>query len=110
MTSIWGGEERWGPTASIDDRWSTLLDSDCTEAVELRRAWERPTSEAKLSADYLGIEIEHVFTVELQCLGEGSVSGGTRGEIIAARERTRAKLLSKALDQYTPKKARPAWA
>ena len=110
LTSTWGGEERWGVGANIDERWKTLLDSGCLEATELNRAWASLALEARESADWLGIETEHVFTVSLPGLGEGSVDGTTRGDIVTARERTRAKLLSKALDEYTPKKARPAWA
>ena len=40
----------------------------------------------------------------------GSVSGKTRGEILAAIEKTRAQLLTKALSLYMLRKARPAWA
>ena len=35
------------------------------------------------------------------------LTGETRGKIIEAREKTRAKLLSRALQQFRPQKARP---
>ena len=59
----------------------------------------------------MGIEVEQVFTVPLVGIGEGSITGKTRGEIVTAREKTRAQLLSKALSMFQPRKARPviAW-
>ena len=51
-----------------------------------------------------------MFTVPLAGVGEGSVTGKTRGEIVSAREKTRAQLLTKALSLYMPRKAWPAWA
>ena len=51
-----------------------------------------------------------MFTIPLVGIGEGSVSGDTRGEMVSAREKTRALLLAKALSLHRPKKARPAWA
>ena len=49
---------------------------------ELRRAWDQLRLEARDSAAWLGTDVEHVFTVELEGVGEGSVTGKTRGEII----------------------------
>ena len=68
------------------------------------------TGEARKAAEWLGGDVEHVFTVLLAGLGEGSVSGMTRGEIVSTSEKTRALLLAKALSLYTPRKARPTWA
>ena len=59
--------------------------------------------EAVESSELLGREVEEVFQV-------GSVTGGTRGKIVESREKTRALLLSKALDEYRPRKARPAYS
>ena len=41
---------------------------------------------------------------------EGSVTGGTRGKIVAAREKTQALLLEKALSELRPRKDRAARA
>ena len=109
MVNTWGGAESWG-TGATASRWSTVLSSGCREGDEMRRAWEILTSEAREAAGWLGAEVEHVFTVPLAGLGEGSVTGKTRGEVVSAREKTRALLLTKALAQYMPRKARPAWA
>ena len=51
--------------------------------------------------------MDHVFTVPLEGIGEGSVTGKTRGDIVTAREKTRAQLLTKALSEHLPRKARP---
>ena len=55
--------------------------------------------------------MEPVFLTPLTGIGEGSVTGKTRGEIVTAREKTRAQLLNKALSMHHPQKARPviAW-
>ena len=76
----------------------------------MERAWEILTREASEAAQWLGTEIDPVFSSPLPALGNGSVTGKTRGEIVAAIEKTRAQLLSKALALYLPRKARPAWA
>ena len=40
-------------------------------------------------------------------VGCGSVTGETRGKLVEAREKTRAKLLIKAVEEIRPQKARP---
>ena len=111
LQQTWGGAECWGSGAPTDTRWTTLLSSGCREGEELTRAWNILTKEAQEAADWLGIEVEQVFTVPLVGIGEGSITGKTRGEIVTAREKTRAQLLSKALSMFQPRKARPviAW-
>ena len=52
----------------------------------MKRAWDTLTREAREAADWLGSEADHVFSVPLAGLGEGSVSGKTRGDIVSARE------------------------
>ena len=54
----------------------------------MTRAWEILTAEATEAAEWLGTEVEKVFTGSLAGLGDGSVSGKTRGEITSAREKT----------------------
>ena len=76
----------------------------------MTRAWNILTKEAQEAANWLGEDVEHVFTVPLAGIGEGSVTGKTRGEIVAAREKSRALLLAKALALYQPRKARPVLA
>ena len=110
MTNTWGGEASWGSGADPGERWKATLESGCREGDEMRRAWEILTAEAREAAEWLGTEVEKVFTGSLAGLGEGSLSGKTRGEITSARERTKAQLLTKALSLYLPRKARPAWA
>ena len=110
LVNIWGGVESWGAGADVATRWSVLLNSGCREAKEMERAWEILTREAGEAAEWLGTQTDPVFSAPLAALGNGSVSGATRGEIVAAIEKTRAQLLTKALSLYMPRKARPAWA
>ena len=110
LQQSWGGAECWGDSAPSDARWSTLLASGCREGVELTRAWDILTREAQEASNWLGEDMAHVFTVPLAGIGEGSVSGKTRGDIVTAREKSRALLLSKALALYQPRKARPVLA
>ena len=110
MMNTWGGEAYWGNGADPGTRWTATLGSGCREGDEMKRAWEILTVEANESAEWLGTEVAEVFSGSLSGLGDGSLSGKTRGEITAAREKTRAELLTKALSLYLPKKARPAWA
>ena len=51
-----------------------------------------------------------MFTVSVVGLGEGSVTGVTRGKIVSSREKTCALLLAKALEDHRPKHDRAAWA
>ena len=50
-----------------------------------------------------------MLATPLRGLGEGSVTGATRGEIMAAQEELQAKVLSKALSEVRPKSTRAAW-
>ena len=110
LEGIWGGAECWGNGAAIDSRWSRVLSSGCREGLEYTRAWDILGAEAREAAQWLGVEVEKVFSVPLVRLGEGSVDGSIRGEIVSSRERTGAQLLNHALSLYQPRKARPAWA
>ena len=110
LVQSWGGADSWGTGATLTSRWSTVLSSGCREGEEMRRAWDTLTREAREAAEWLGSDVEQVFSVPLAGLGEGSVSGKTRGDIVSAREKTRAQVLTKALSLYMPRKARPAWA
>ena len=110
LINTWGGAETWGTDAPVATRWSKVLESGCREGKEMERAWEILTREATEAAQWLGTQVDPVFSTPLPALGDGSVTGKTRGEIVATIEKTRAQLLSKALALYMPKKARPAWA
>ena len=60
------------------------------------------TAKATKSAEWLGIEVEHVFTVPVSGIGEGSIKGETRSDIVSAREKIRAQLLLKSLTLRLP--------
>ena len=106
----WGGEECWSEGASTDNRWRVMLNSGCQEGVEMRRIWDKLEGEARGAAQWQGSEMEPIFVSNLQGLGAGSVSGGTRGELVEAIDRIRSGLLSQALGLHRPKKDRHAWA
>ena len=91
--------------ADSNNRWSTFLNSGCSEATELNRAWDILTSEAKASAEWLEQDLENVFDRELASFSEGSKTGEIRMDITSTREKTRALLLKKSL-QYHSQKAR----
>ena len=90
----------------MNSRWSVVVNSNCMEGNELKRAWDILTKEVREAESWLDEEKESVFQVPLACLGEGSVSDETRGKIVAARERIHAKLLSKALSLPKSNKSR----
>ena len=109
MSATWGGDECWGRGAPNGTRWRIVQGSGCEEGTEMVMSWQKLTMEAREAAEWMEREMEPVFTVAVSGLGEGSVSGETRGKIVSAREKTRALLLNKALAEHRPKKDRPAW-
>ena len=109
LEEVWGGEDCWGEHAPVEDRWRRVLESGCREGLELRRVWERISAEARQCANFLGEEVPELLRVEIQGLGDGSVSGATRGRIVQAVEDQRVKVLGRLLDQVRPKSTRAAW-
>ena len=97
--------------AAVENRWSVLLQSDCVEGRELSRVWTKLVGQATEAAAWLDNRgLEEVFTSRLEGVGDGSVSGGTRGRIVEAMEKTRSLLLSKSLQLHRPQKSRHVWA
>ena len=47
MSVTWGGDECWGMRAVKETRWRTVLSPGCLEGVEMVRAWDRLTLEAR---------------------------------------------------------------
>jgi hypothetical protein len=86
-----------------------LLQSGCREGLELRRVWSELCAEAVEAAEWLGEDVSEVFQVREEGVGCRSVTGETRGNV-EVREKTRAKLLIRALEQFRPQKARPVWS
>ena len=95
MASVWGGEDCWGENAPSEDRWRCVLSSGCSIGDELRTIWERIQNEARISAEWLGEEIPGVLNVAVEGIGDGSVSGDTRGKVVEAIENTRSKVPDK---------------
>ena len=57
-----------------------MLSSGCREGVELRRGWDLLCREAREAAAWLDSDVEQVFTVPVAGIGQGSVTGKTRGD------------------------------
>ena len=104
-----GGEECWAEGAP-DDRWRCMLESGCVEGRELEQLWGRVTGEAVLCCNFLGEELPGVMAAPTGSIGDGSVTGSTRGKVVEARENLRAKVLDKVLLDLRPKSTRAAWS
>ena len=65
LQQTWGGDECWGSGANSDTRWSALLGSGCREAEEITRGWNIPTTEAQQAANWLGCDVEKVFSISI---------------------------------------------
>ena len=76
----------------------------------MRQAWQQITVEGQQAASLLGEELPQFLATPLSGLGEGSVSGATRGRIVEAIENLRAMVLAKTLQDVRPQKTRAAWA
>ena len=105
-----GGREVFGPDASPMTRWQQTLDSDTRLGREFRLAWEELVREAQWTATYLDQEIEGPLGGTIESLGQGSTDGATRGKIWEVKERNMAKTISKRLEEFVDRDARPVWA
>ena len=98
--------------AEVASRFVCIQQGDWAGLVE---RWERDKNKraqqlANMRRDREMRQGDPVFAASVECVGGGSVNGGTRGLIVSAREKTRALLLTKVLADHRPKKDRPAWA
>ena len=110
LAEVWGGEECWGMNAGLEDRWRRVLESNCREGRELRRAWLQIYTQGRRTAEYLGEELPEILATPLPGLGGGSVSGSTRGKLVEVEEQMLAKVIGKCLEENFPPNTRPAWA
>ena len=88
-------------------RWEPLLASDARTGVELETAWRGLQEEARQAAAYLGEEVAVPLATPVAGLGEGCVTGHTRALVVEQRERLRARVLEKALQEHPNRAARP---
>ena len=93
-----------------EDRWRRMLGSECEEGKELARVWGRIRVEVAQCCNFLGEELPLVMATTTIGIGEGSVSGATRGRVVEARENVRAKVLDKLLLEVRPRSTREAWS
>ena len=66
--------------------------------------WQSLKQEASQFSNYLGKELDGFLVADVQGAGDGST---TRRNITIWMEDTRARVLTKALEQYPDQKARP---
>ena len=110
LAQLWGGNECWGEGADKAERWRVVLNSGCSDGDEMRRVWSRLQGEARASAAWLGEEVPAILDTVVQGIGDGSVTGETRGKIVTALENQRSKVLTKALLEVRPKNTRAVMA
>ena len=82
--------------ANPGNRWRVLLHSGCQEGVELQGVWEGIQREAREGADWLREPLDPLLSSSMEGLGDGCMSGATRGQVVEARDMLRSRLLSQA--------------
>ena len=85
-----------------------MINSGCKEGQELTRAWGQIRIEAAQCCAYLGEELPSVLAATAFTIGKDSVSGETRGLVVEAREKLRAKSLKKLMSEVRYRKTRAA--
>ena len=93
-----------------EGRWAPLLASGCRTGRELSAAWQLLQAEAQEAAAYLGEELTGALAAPVAGLGEGCRTGHTRALVVEQREKLRASVLSKALQEHRDQSARPVFA
>lgn len=109
LEDIMGGEQCWGEESNCEEPWSPLLTSGLQDSIELRAAWHSLQTEAQEAALYLGEEVEGALSVGVEAAGH-EFQGTVRQSIVECREKTRGRLLVKALESYHNRVARPVWS
>ena len=89
--------------------WYSLVHSGSRTGTEFASSWGHLQSEALHCADYLGTELEGVLAFNVNDVGEGQTNGSIRAKVTEHKESTRAKVLSRALEQHPDQRARPVW-
>ena len=110
LAELWGGRECWGESADKEQRWRTVLESNCSDGIELATTYTGLKLEATTASHYLGQDLPLVFQPAVAGVGGDSTSGETRTELVTALENLRAKVLGKVLKKVRPKSTREAWA
>ena len=91
-----------------DNRWQPLLQSGCRTGTELAFVWESLTKEARESADFLNQDVDKIFLVSVEGVGDGKTDGKTRSQLMESREKVRGQALTRALELHHDRQARPA--
>ena len=72
--------------------------------------WQKQQKEYYDSFQYLGMERDGILGGRVEGIGDGSVTGETRGVILECLETPRAQVLTMALSQLRPRSTRAAWS
>ena len=105
-----GGSDCWGEGAVSDNRWRTVMTSECQEGTELRRVWDKVQGQAREASQWLDLELAEVFKPTVEGVGQGSCSGETRSRKVVEIEKVRSHLLTRCLELYRPRTTRVVWA
>ena len=110
LAEVWGGRECWGAGADKEKRWRAVLQSGCSEGVELACTWRKLKLEASTASHFLSQDLPLLFETSEEGVGGDSTSGETRSRLVKALESLKVKALGKVLEKVRPKSTREAWA
>ena len=75
----------------LQERWRPLIEGGGKTATELKKAWDKLTTEAHEISEYLGEELSGPLSVSVEGAGEGSTDGSTRKALVVQLESLRHK-------------------
>ena len=96
-----------GDLGDVASRWQPLIQSGCRTGKELHDVWSSITTEMSESAAFLAEELDDMFILPVEAVGDGRTDGSTRGLLTEKRETVRARVLKKALENFPDQTARP---
>ena len=93
---------------SEDVRWDALLSSDCRTGRKLAASMGKARAEVRALSAYLEEEeLPTLHSGELEGLGQGRTDGSSRAGMVREVERLRAAALTKAMEEFPDRTARP---
>ena len=101
LTSQVGGADSHGE--EWQGRWTTLLSSGCRAGKELAESWRLLQLETRSAMTFLeedDEEVEGPLSAAVEDAGEGSVTGGTRGQLVQDKEMLMGRVMLRALEKH----------
>ena len=96
-----------GDLGDMAARWQPLIQSGCRTGEELQNVWSSITKEMSEGYKFLAEELDDIFNLPVEAVGDGRTDGSTRGLLTEKRETVRARVLKKALENFPDQTARP---